>query len=150
MLNPSRKYYTAVITSYVIFSYDGKVLLSRRFNTGYQDGDYGLPSGHVEQGEYSKAAAVREAQEEVGVLIVQNNLSFVHAMHRHCGDHERIEMFFAAEKWEGELVNAEPNKCDEIRWVRIDELPINTIPYIKLALEKFREGILYSEFSEEG
>lgn len=148
MLNPLRKYYTVAITSYIIFLRGDDVLLSRRYDTGYQDGNYGLPSGHVEEGEYPMATAIREAKEEVGVCVGRDDLVFVHAMHRHCGDHERIELFFSAEKWDGELINAEPKKCDEIRWVKIDNLPENIIPYIKLAIENFRESVSYSEFSE--
>jgi len=148
MLNPARKYYTVAITSYVIFLRENEVLLMRRAKTGYHDGDYGLPSGHVEEGEYSLAAAIREAKEEVGVCVEQNNLMLVHVMHRHCGDHECIEMFFMAKKWDGELINAEPNKCDEIRWVKVDDLPKNTIPYIRMAIEKISQNILYSEFLE--
>jgi len=148
MLNPLRKYYTVAITSYVLFLNGDDVLLSRRAQTGYRDGEYGLPSGHVDEKEYALTAAIREAKEEVGVDIKQDELKFVHVMHRHCGDHERIEMFFMTKKWNGELVNAEPNKCDEIRWVNINDLPENTIPYIKMAIDNYRQGIEYSEFLE--
>ncbi|MGB1592331.1 MAG: NUDIX domain-containing protein, partial [Promethearchaeia archaeon] len=38
----------------------GQVLLSRRLNTGFRDGQWGLPAGHVNPGESITAAAVRE------------------------------------------------------------------------------------------
>lgn len=148
MLSSTRKYYTVVISSYVIFQRDSKVLLSRRYNTGYRDGEYSLPAGHIKENEFATAAAIREAQEEVGVIVKPEDLISAHIMHRHCGDHERIDFFFTATKWDGELTNKEPEKCDEIAWFALDEFPQNTIPYIRAALEDYRDGNFFSEFTE--
>jgi len=30
---------------------DNKILLSKRYNTGYEDGNWNVPAGHVEEGE---------------------------------------------------------------------------------------------------
>lgn len=148
-LSATRNYYTVVISSYVIFQQDNKVLLSRRYNTGYRDGEYSLPAGHIEAAEFATTAAIREAQEEVGVTIQPKDLMPAHVMHRHCSDHERIDFFFVAKKWDGELTNKEPNKCDEIAWFDLSTLPTNTIPYIKATLEYYRDGRLFSEFAEK-
>ncbi len=148
MLNPKRKYYTVVISSYVIFCKDGKFLLTRRYNTGYRDGEYSLPAGHIEDREFAVAAALREAEEEVGVKIREEDLLPVHIMHRHCDDHERIEFFFAAEKWEGELKNMEPAKCDDVSWFSVDKIPSNVIPYVRSALDQYNKGNFLSEFYE--
>ena len=43
------------------------VLLSRRYQTGWHDGEYSVPAGHVEAGETVTQAALREAREEVGL-----------------------------------------------------------------------------------
>lgn len=147
-LNQKRKYYTVVISSYVIFQKGKEVLLSRRFNTGYRDGEYSLPAGHIEEAEFATAAAIREAEEEVGVQLKPQQLEAAHIMHRHCGDHERIDFFFSAKKWSGKLTNKEPEKCDELTWFSLNELPINTIPYIRAALEHYRDGQFFSEFAE--
>ena len=45
---------------------DGKVLLSRRANTGWMDGKLCAPGGHVEAGETPRQAMVREIHEELG------------------------------------------------------------------------------------
>lgn len=147
-LNPTRKYYTVVIASYVIFQKGDKILLSSRRNTGYRDGEYGLPAGHIEENEFATAAAVREAHEEVGVDVTPEDLVPAHIMHRHCGDHERIDFFFASHKWTGEIINTEPDKCDNLNWFTLEQLPINTIPYIRAALEYYHRGQPFSEFTE--
>ena len=42
-----------------------------------------------------------------------------------------VDFFFKTKKWKGELINAEPQKCDELIWVPMDELPENTVPVIR-------------------
>ena len=66
---PARNKFTVILSSYVIFRRGDEVLLLRRHNTGYQDGNYGLPSGHIEEGEFALTGAIREAHEEVGIKL---------------------------------------------------------------------------------
>lgn len=61
---------------------DKKVLLLRRFNTGYQDGNYSFPAGHVDEGESVADTLVREAKEEIGVGIKKKDINLAHVMHR--------------------------------------------------------------------
>ncbi len=129
---------------------DGNVLLSRRFQTGYQDGNYGLVSGHVDEGEFATEALVREAKEEAGITVDPAAARVAHVMYRNCGDHERIDFFFVIEAWSGEITNCEPDKCDELSWFALDALPDNTIPYIREALNNISAGKFYSEFMEGG
>ena len=70
-------------------------------------------------------------------------------MHRDSGEAEignRIDVFFTAEKWTGEAKNMEPNKCDDMSWFDLNNLPDNIIPYEKYALECINKKIFYSEF----
>jgi 8-oxo-dGTP diphosphatase len=146
--------HTVVPAVYVIFRQDGKILLIRRAGTGYRDGEYSLPAGHVggtdeQGGETAIRAAVREAKEEVGVDIAPEDLRLVHTMHRKSTNptpHERMDLYFEAVKWHGTFRNAEPHKCDELRWADATQLPDNMVPEVRQALAKIFAHQNYSNF----
>ena len=139
------------ITVHLLFFRDDQVLLLRRFNTGYEDGNYSVPAGHLDGGETVRMAAAREALEEIGVTIDIEDVAFASVMHRKSNDtltgtSERVDLFVHIRGWDGEPFNAEPDKCDELRWCDIHSLPDNTIPYVKQAIHNFMNGIPFDEF----
>ncbi len=130
---------------YLVLVKDNKILLLRRYNTGYEDGNYSLVGGHVDDGEAYKDAMIREAKEEVDIDLCSDSLDAVHVLHRQQNGN-RIDVFFMAKKWKGEPKVAESNKCDDVSWFDLDDLPENTIPFIKQALENIRKDSFYSDF----
>src|SRR5512143_2039727 len=112
------------VTVHLLFFRENQILMLRRFNTGYADGQYSVPAGHLDGGETVRAAAIREAEEETGVRIEADDLSFSTVMHR-IEDDERVDFFVLVHKWDGEPFNAEPEKCDDLRWVEVAQLPEN-------------------------
>jgi 8-oxo-dGTP diphosphatase len=134
---------------FMVFRDEDKVLMLRRVNTGWRDGEYTLPSGHLDGDETARAAAVRELKEEVGAEVKPNDLHFVHVMHRRGdeGDHERVDFFFEVTKYEGQLQNAEPEKADDFKWFPINSLSEKTVPVVKQALEKISNHEFYSELN---
>lgn len=135
-------------TFVILLNDKSEILLVKRATTGWMDGYYGLPSGKVENGEGFLAAAIREAKEEVGIVIAKQDLEFKVAMWRHEDDDQDIEwvdMFFEATAWEQEPYNAEPEVHSEIAWFPLADLPSNTIPAVRQALEAFKQGESYFE-----
>ncbi|MFA6463615.1 MAG: NUDIX domain-containing protein [Candidatus Paceibacterota bacterium] len=130
---------------YLLFREGDKILLLRRENSGYEDGNYSLVAGHADGGESLISAAAREAKEESGVVIDPKDLVLKVAMHRMAED-ERMDFFFEPKKWSGEIKNMEPEKCSDLSWFDINNLPENTIPYIREVIECYKKGIFYSEF----
>jgi len=134
--------------SYLVLIKKNKILLQRRFNTGYEDGKYSVVAGHIDKGETFTKAIIREVKEEAGITLQAEDLSVVHVMNRNIKDNERIDIFFIAEKWTGNIENKEPNKCDDLSWFDLDNMPDNVIPYIKEAINCIKNKIIYSEFSQ--
>ncbi len=139
-----------VPASYLVLRKDGKILLLRRFNTGYEDGNYSVVAGHVDAGETFTSTIVRESKEEAGIDVDPADLRVVHVMHRDSGEsdglNERVDVFLEANAWQGEIENKEPHKCDDLSWFDMTDLPENVIPYIRKAVECIRDGVFYSEY----
>ena len=123
------------------------MLLARRANTGYYDGHYSIPAGHVESGESFNRALIREVGEEIGIRLLLNDLVVSHVMHRKAEDgSERVEVFYNVSRWEGNIENMETEKCDDLSWFPLTTLPENTIPYVKHVVDCIRDQVFYSEY----
>jgi len=137
-------------TVYLILVKGSKILLSRRYNTGFQDGQYSFPAGHPScDNEALHHTMIREAEEEIGIKIDPRDLELVHVMHRRQTEptnERRINLFFAVKKCKGKPRIMEPNKCDDLRWFELNSLPDNMIPYIKQAVNCFQRNEKYSEY----
>lgn len=117
----------------VIVARGDEVLLMLRRNTGYFDGLYALPGGHVEEGETLAEAAARELEEEVGLVVPPARLVACGCVHRH-SDANRLDFFFRAVCWDGEPTVREPDRCGGLRWDSPQQLPQDTVPFVRDAL----------------
>jgi 8-oxo-dGTP pyrophosphatase MutT (NUDIX family) len=95
---------TFPVTVHLFFIRENKILLARRFNTGYRDGEYSVPAGHLDGDETVIAAGIREAKEEVGVDLKAEDMIFSSVMHR-TEDDERVDFFVHVQQWDREIVN---------------------------------------------
>jgi 8-oxo-dGTP pyrophosphatase MutT (NUDIX family) len=133
------------VTVHLLFLRGDQILIARRQNTGYRDGEYSVPAGHLDGGETVIAAGIREAREEVGLELSPSDLEFAGVMHR-LEDDERVDFFVRVRAWNGEPVNSEPEKCDDLRWVNIASLPHNMVPYVRRAIANHLNNRLFDEF----
>jgi 8-oxo-dGTP diphosphatase len=141
----SKKWFMMPVAVHLFLLKGTEILLLRRYNTGYEDGNYSVPAGHVDGGEEIKHAAIREANEECGILIQEEDLQVVGVMHRNSSE-ERIDFFLATTRWSGEIINTEPDKCDELVWADIEQLPANMIPYVRQAIRNYQNGAWFDSF----
>ncbi len=127
--------------------------MSRRFNTGWEDGNYGLVAGHGESGETAREGTAREALEEAGIVVDPEALEYKLTQYRFARDkdnhHARVGFYFKANSWQGEIKNMEPNKCDDLGFFPIDDLPKNTVDHVREAIRCYKNGVNYSEFNWE-
>ena len=119
----------------ILTRHDHAVLLLRRAGTGFFDGLYSLPGGHLEPGEQIMHTAIREARDELGVTLALQDLQYGGVVHRSSDTH-RIDFFVQTYIWQGKPYIAEPDKCDALLWVLPGEIPKQTVPYIQIALAR--------------
>ncbi|GAA2808864.1 NUDIX domain-containing protein [Kribbella solani] len=133
-----------VPAAYVLVRRGNEVLLLLRANTGYMDGHWAMPAGHVEQGESAIAAAVRELREEVGLEVQPADLVPLTAMHRTGGNgepiDERVDFFFEVSTWSGEPRLMEPEKAAGLEWYALDALPEPLVSQEAQVLEALAKG----------
>ena len=138
---------TPYTAAYIVFRKNAKIAFLLRENTGWMNNHYGLPAGKVEKKEKFTAAAIREAEEEVGAKIKPQDLKLILTGQRHHSDSDWIDMVFEAKTWQGKLYNAEPHVHGELVWLDPDKLPDNMVPYIRLYIEKIQAGKNYVEYT---
>lgn len=134
------------VAVHIVLHKSKEILLIKRANTGFRDGEWSVPAGRLNSDETIREAAAREALEEVGVSILIKNLSKPLVMHYKDGQGERLYFFFGADKWSKEPWNVELDKCDEIAWFKSDRLPKLLIPHIRDGINKVLEGTSYTEY----
>lgn len=126
-----------------------QILLQRRKNTGFGDGMWDLScSGHVEYKESMLKAAVRECKEELGIQLNAANLHFAAFIHKRDEVYDKTycNAYFYSENFLGEPQVCEPNKCSEIKWFYIDELPLDLLDDRRTAINAFLRGEPYVEY----
>lgn len=138
--------FRVVPAAYVLLRRADAVLLQLRSGTGYMDDHWAFAAaGHVEKYETVFAAACRESAEELGVTIDPADLRPLTAMHRTHVDHapidERVDFFFACDRWEGEPRLME-RKAAGLDWFALDALPGPVVPHEKYVLDGVRTGTL--------
>ncbi|MFI6367633.1 NUDIX domain-containing protein [Nocardia sp. NPDC050630] len=123
-----------------------EVLFGQRQNTGFEDGAWHLPSGHLEADESVITALIREAEEEIGVSIKPEDVHFSHIMHNSSSG-GRIAFFFTVQNWQGEPDNREPDKCAALEWFSTDALPDHMIDYCRVAMQHIAKSQPFSVYS---
>lgn len=135
--------YLSIKVSVIVILMRGKqVFLFKRKNTGWADGDYTVPSGHVDFGETPIESAIREAKEEAGVQIKKTDLEMIHSDFI---SGEVINFTFIAKNWTGEPKVMEEDKAKDGEWFDLDNLPTNIAGHGKTILENLKNNVIYHE-----
>ena len=127
-----------------IFRFDNskkEVLLQKRISSYANNMWDASCSGHVEEGESFSSAAIREANEELGITIDKKNLKFKKIYQNYKKAY--VNVLFEIEKYKGKIEIKEKDKCKELRWFDINKLPKGTISYVNEAV--MNEDIIYDD-----
>ena len=121
---------------HMIIKKDNKVLLQKRKGSKLWPGYYALPAGHIDQGENQYDALTREAQEELGIEIIKEDISKSYTVLRRNYfeiDGKKLEpyidYYFEIESYKGTPKIIEEDKCDELIWSDLEDLPEPFINY---------------------
>ena len=96
----------------IIRNNEGKILLQRRQGTKLWSGFLALPAGHIDEGENAYEALVREAKEELNIIINLDDITDTFAVNR---KNESLpsyyDVYFEISKFDGKIVINESEKC---------------------------------------
>ncbi len=132
----------------VLLRNENKVLLQKRINTGYMDGFWDFSAtGHVEFGESFIEAGIREAKEEIGIDVKKENFQPMTIMHKFTKESQLtyVNAFFVVDEYNGNASIMEEDKCSELQWFDLNELPEDLIFDRAEAIKAMKEGNYYQE-----
>ena len=121
---------------HIIIMDNNKILLQKRKGSKLWPGYYALPAGHIDKGENQYEALIREAKEELNIEIDLDGITDSYMVLRRNFfeiDGKKLEpyidYYFEISKYKGTPIIAEPNKCEELIWADINNLPEPFINY---------------------
>jgi 8-oxo-dGTP pyrophosphatase MutT (NUDIX family) len=140
-----KRRFRTILTARLLLEYREHFLFLQQ--TPRNGGGFTLPGGKIEGEEFAKEALVREAFEEVGIVISPKALHLVHVTHRRIDSVVEIIFFFHCNKnWLGQPVVREPEKFQNAVWLPIDEPPVKLTSVLTHALDAWKEGKLFTQF----
>lgn len=126
------------------------ILLQKRFNTGILDNQYDVScSGHLEKNETLVQAIIRETKEEIGINILPKDLRYISTLHAKFEEDEYLLIVFSTNKYKGTPIIMEPDKCSELRWFNINNLPNDLADTRLIMINNYKNSIFYSEYGFE-
>lgn len=129
----------------IIRNEEKQVLLQRRQGTKLWPGFLALPAGHVDEGENAYDAVIREAKEELGIEISINNIIDTFVVNRRNKSLlPYYDVYFEIDNYTGELKINEPEKCSELVWSDINNLPEDMIDFEIEAIKNNQKGVKFS------
>lgn len=114
----------------------GRVLLGLRKGK-HADGMWGFPGGHLEGGESFETCALRETEEEAGIILAGARFwTAVNTIFHREGRHY-VCLFVIADMPEGQEARViETDKCECWRWFPWTRLPAPLMPGIEMLVSR--------------
>lgn len=119
------------------------ILLMKRMNTGFNDGEYELPGGHLEKGEDLFESMIREAKEELLIDLKKEDIKIIHLLHHYSG--ERLNFIFETDGTNLNPKIGEKDKCSNLDWFKINDLPNETTDKVKQIISNIIDNKFYDK-----
>lgn len=124
-----------------------RILLIKQ--TPENGGKFTMIGGRIEESEFARTTLVREAKEEMDIMIDPKNLQLGHVLHKKDSQNTRIILYFKSLIWEGIPRNLEPEKFELVDWYNFENLPKGLSKTALYILKRYRNGHLYSELDKD-
>ena len=129
----------------IIKNENDEILLQRRQGTKLWPGFLALPAGHIDEGENAYEAVIREAREELGIEISISNIIDTFVVNRRNKSLlPYFDVYFEIDNYDGKIKISEPQKCSELIWCDINNLPEDMIDFEIEAIKNNQFGIKFS------
>ena len=104
-----------------------------------------LPAGHVDEGENVYDALTREAKEELSIDVTMDDVVDTFAVNRKNKSlPPYFDVYFEIKSYKGEIKINEPEKCSELVWADLDNLPEDMVDFEIAAIENNKKGVKVS------
>lgn len=129
----------------IIKNAQGEILLQRRQGSKLWPGFLALPAGHIDENENAYEAVIREAKEELGIEISTENIIDTFVVNRRNKSlMPYYDVYFEIDRYNGIITIKEPEKCSELIWCDINNLPEDMIDFEIEAIKNNLMGIKFS------
>jgi 8-oxo-dGTP diphosphatase len=119
----------------IIFNEKDEILLLHRIGK-VGDDTWGLPGGKMEKNETFEECIIREVKEECNLDIYGLKFTDITNDIMDDIDHHYVTLYFFVYNFSGELKNMEPEKCSELKWFNLNQLPTNLFLPLSNLLKK--------------
>lgn len=126
MPQPARPY----VSVHLVLVQDKHILLMKRKNSFDHNGKYVFIAGKVDYNETPIQAMIREAKEEAGLDIHENDMTPAAVIYRTAVNYKNepvdvVEFFMLCRAYQGKPTIMEPEYCSELGFYPLDALPDN-------------------------
>lgn len=124
------------IAVYLVGLANNRILLGKRKNSIHMNGYWSLPAGHVYEYESCINAIKREALEECGLSLSDDDLRLSGAMHHLSPPFDYINYIYTADITGRTIINKEPEKCEQLDFFDLNCLPSPMADYIQYIIQQ--------------
>ena len=119
----------------VILKKETNILIGKR-KSKHANGMWGFPGGHLEYGESFEDTAIRETEEETGLIIEDPKFWWLENVIFPDENKHYLTVFMTADWIKGKPKVTEPDKCAEWLWAPWNEMPQPVMPGIKMLMDE--------------
>ncbi|WP_019629319.1 NUDIX domain-containing protein [Actinomadura atramentaria] len=144
-LPPALDSHTLLVAAVIVHdrAADQVLLLQRGPDAKFAPRHWDLPVGKADKGEVVTATAARELREETGLVVNPVELKVAGIIHGAWGveaPNGFLTVVFVTHNWDGDPVNAEPQKHSQVAWHPVDKVPTEFVSTTRAALVNYLSG----------